>query len=74
MVRRLVKDAFIVIGGTLTLLLLCATVGINNSTPPNPPIANAAQDTETLVKDRDCGGAPFSGPGKEQTSQHLLDP
>ena len=74
MVRRLLKDALIVIGGTLILLFLCATVGITNSTPPNPPTAKAAQDAETVVKDRDCDGGPVSGPDEDKATQYLLDP
>ena len=58
MLRRLLKESLIVIGGTLFFLVLCATVGISTSTPPASPTAEAAyeteQESEDLRLDRDA--------------------
>jgi len=56
--RRILKESLIVIGGTLLLLLLCATVGISTSTPPTSPTAEAAQANDGVTEDPDLDRYP----------------
>jgi hypothetical protein len=74
MPRRLLKDTLIVAGGTLLLLLLCATVGITNSTSPSTPTVNAAQEGDAAMADQGWVRDRVSGPEEEKGVQHLLEP
>ena len=74
MAGRLLKDILIVIGCTLLLLLLCATVGITNSTPPSTATAKAAQHEDTVIEGQEWFGDRVSGPEEERGVQHLLEP
>ena len=58
MLRRLLKESLIVIGGTLFFLVLCATVGISTSTPPASPTAEAAYERENDSEDLDFDRYP----------------
>ena len=67
--RRVLKEALIIIGGTLFFFMLCATAGISLSAPPAPPAAEAAYETEHesegLRLDRNATqhlGEPFVSP------------
>jgi len=52
--RKLLKEALIVLGGTLFFLLLCASIGISMSTRDSTPTVAADQD-EIQSKDLDTG-------------------
>ena len=53
MAQRIVKEALIIGGCTLFLLLLCATVGITSSTPPSIPTAKAAEYGQEPTEDQE---------------------
>ena len=74
MARRLLKDSLIIIGGTLFLLLLCATVGITNSTPPSTSTANAAQDGEGATEDEEWSSDRVPQSREENAAHHFLEP
>lgn len=60
MLRRLLKEILVIVGGTLLFLLLCASVGISRTRPPE---AEAAGEQETQVQDRDFSHLGWSSVG-----------
>lgn len=63
--RRVLKEALIIIGGTLFFFMLCATAGISLSAPPAPPAAEAAYETEhesEIPGPTEDRGEPVSSP------------
>ena len=59
MLRRLLKESLIVLGGTLFFLTLCATVGISLSTRKTAPIV-AADEQVYSSEDLSVEQPPFS--------------
>ena len=74
MMERWRKDILIFMGCTLFLLLLCATVGITDSTPPPTATAKAAQDQDAGLECQERLSDRVSGPEAEKGVQHLLEP
>jgi hypothetical protein len=60
--RRILKEALIIVGGTVFFFVLCATAGISLSAPPAPPAAEAAYETEQESDDLDPSLGPSCKP------------
>ena len=54
MLRRLLKESLIVVGGTLFFLTLAATIGIPGDQEDSAPTAEAAYEGEHVSEDLDC--------------------
>ena len=74
MTRRLLKDFLIVIGGTLVLLFLCATVGITNTTPPSTSTAKAAEYSQEPTEDQEWFSQGVLQSNEEKSTHHSLEP
>ena len=74
MAKKVLKEGLIVVGGTLFLLVLCATAGITINTSPSTSSARADWDEEKLIEAREWSNNSVSATDAESPAHHFVEP